>query len=476
MRTSLRKLRLCLVVIGGVVLSSAGEAQDEAGGTLEERTATVQARDPLTWITLSDAIFREAEGLADLPALDVCNAIADAGGAARASAVARARDDAARAEARALIGLIDFFRGAFHFTRVTAEATNAAGIASYGPFGTDTQYVLSWVTRAAAALEPTVAPVDAALETLRVVLRDADGVPTEEQLEAGRDAARLLFAPSVALLSNFFFVVDVMRQRDVFGAHSEEMQATADGALNAAEPALFAEAAVMGDAAARDAVFDDLLRLGVDAAIARGSFVGDVKIFATALFEYATSAEILRRIEDCAGPATIEVPRGTAGPWTLRGPVVIDMPLLEGGALYGQLSLYLWGGDLPWIDGDITFVVPATGEEGWDAIRHGAITNNTGGLTGTTLNPDNTVAGTLRVWDAGDFADIVGPLLLVITGVLEENADNDGWTVHGDLALPETLPAGWAALFDVAPEPGAGIMVGTFSATIEIPLGYFETH
>ncbi len=459
-------LRGAILLVAICAVASPGLAQS-ATARLEAFLAT----DPVTWFPLGDPIRQDAEQRASLAALDLCNAIDDAGPAIRARAVYDAEAALRRAEAETLIALIGFVDSAYHFTAAGIRGAVEAGREGFGPNHIDITGMAGWIARVGDAAAAVRADVDAARDLLRAGRADA-GTPSEAALAAGRAAARAIMEHEIGVFAAHFFVTDLLRQRETIGGAG--VAAPAADELNRTDPATFERAQMNANFGERDALFEEMLAFGVDAALARASLIDDVSRFETALFDYAVAAETHRLVEDCAGAGQIIFPRSSVGTWDLRGPLVIEMPYLEGGALYGSFTMYIWGGDDPRFDGDVNFVIPAPDFEGWDAIRRGQATANRGALVDAALGPDNSLTGTLRVFNAADFANIDGALELRLVGTIEENEADDGWTARGTLLAPETMPEGWAALLDFGIAPGPGDPVGTWETTIEIPLGFFE--
>jgi hypothetical protein len=477
MRTSFRHLRLCLVVIGGVAFSAPGEAQkEEAAPAQSEQLADLQAHRALSWFVLSDEAFDEAGARARLAALDICNAVADAGPSIKQRAVDDADRDRARAEAETLIAMIDFVRSAAFFTVASTTAAEAGGAERFGPADVPLVPLTEWAQNLALTINSLSLQIDAQRGAVVALLQDPDAVPSDEQIEALRSAARLLMAQAVGVFSSYFSVAEILDAKNLLYDSRLLVLQTADLAVTAAAPEVFPAIASEIPTLQRRAALEAQLGLGGAVDGARAILVADQELFVNAMIEHIRATEVARLVEECAGSTQIVIPHGDNGPWDLKGPLTITMPNFEGGGLYAILNMYLWGGDQPAISGDVTFVRPRPDEEGWDAVREAPETGNRGNIDAGDLGPTNLIDGTVIVWAFGDFADYSDDLELRFTGVLEENADDDGWTAHGEIAVGDTVPAEWAALLDVPAEPGraAGYVVGTWSATLAIPAGTFD--
>ena len=163
-----------------------------------------------------------------------------------------------------------------------------------------------------------------------------------------------------------------------------------------------------------------------------------------------------------APPAEVErivVERASFGPWNIYGFMTIDAPSVSHSAF---LTVYLHGGDIPSVDGAFNFVVPNPEFEGYDAVRRGTRTDEMGSIAGVDVNDQNQIETTIRVFPDGEFGNMREALVLTLFGVLRERS-GDGWTLSGDLLLPESIPADWAQYLGVPAEGAEGTAIGSWT-------------
>lgn len=147
------------------------------------------------------------------------------------------------------------------------------------------------------------------------------------------------------------------------------------------------------------------------------------------------------------------------GPWNIHGSMTIAAP---SGSHSAFLTIYLHGGDIPSVDGVFNFVVPNAEFEGYDGIRRGMRTDEMGSVASTDIGDQNEIETTIRVFPRGEFGNMGEALILTLSGIAAENSA-DGWTLGGELFLPDTIPADWARYLGVPAEGAGGTSIGTWS-------------